>query len=143
MNNSLPNIHFKQKYVKDLIDLIENMPKQKCIQEDTLFFRGIKDDRIDLSMFIPGSKPRKLKTFTSTTYDIDTAADNFAEYTDPDGPQGWILKVHAPKGTKGVAINGEVGNAGEEYEYLLSPNQKFITHTVDEENRIIEIELIN
>lgn len=125
----------------ELIDLIDNIPTENCIQEDTLFFRGTPDDRIDFDMFIPDGKTRKLKTLTSSSYDVDVA-DNFAGYTDKDGAQGWILKIHAPKGTKGVAINGELGNAGEEHEYLLSPNQKYITHNVDKENKIIEIELV-
>ena len=42
-----------------------------------------------------------------------------------------------------MALNIDVTTASEEYEYLLSPNQKYITHIVDEENKIIEIELIN
>lgn len=128
--------------VDNLINLIDSMPKNKCISEDTLLFRGITDDRIDLNMFVPNSEPKKLNSFTSTSYNVDTA-DTFAQYTDIDGAQGWILKIHAPKGTKGVAINREVGNAGEEYEYLLSPNQKYITHNVDEKNKIIDIELVN
>lgn len=126
----------------ELIDLIDNMPEEKCIQEDTLFFRGTHDDRIDLAMFIPDGKTRKLKTLTSTSYNVDTASD-FAEYTDIDGSQGWILKIHAPKGTKGVALNDDISTAPGECEYLLSPNQKYLTHNVDEENKIIEIELVS
>jgi len=126
----------------ELIDLIDNMPEEKCIQEDTLFFRGTRDDKVDLTMFIPDGKTRKLKTLTSTSYNVDTASD-FAEYTDIDGSQGWILKIHAPKGTKGVALNDDISTAPGECEYLLSPNQKYITHNVDEENKIIEIELVS
>ena len=91
---------------------------------------------------IPDGKIRNLKTFTSTSYDVDVA-DDFANYTDIDGDGGWILKIHAPKGTKGVGLNDDISEAPGEKEYLLSPNQKYITHNVDEENRIIEIELIN
>lgn len=133
--------HLK-KYVDDLIELIDTMPKNKCLKEDTLLFRGVTDKDIDLSMFVEG-KTGKLKTFTSTSYDADTAADTFAMYTDRDGAQGWLLKIHAPKGTKGVAINEDVTWASEEFEYLLSPNQKYVTHKVDKEFKIIEIELIN
>ncbi|MBQ6629159.1 MAG: hypothetical protein IJH65_10145 [Methanobrevibacter sp.] len=128
-----------KKYTDDLIELIDNMPKEKCIPENTLLVRGVSTDRIDLNNFIPGSKPRKLGTLTSSSYNIDTA-DDFSGYTDIDGPQGYIIKIHAPQGTKGVAINIDVTTASEEYEYLLSPNQKYITHSV--EDNIIEIELI-
>ena len=115
--------------------------KDKCLKENTLLFRGVSEAP-DLSKFIPDGKIRNLKTFTSTSYDVD-AADDFANYTDIDGDGGWILKIHAPKGTKGVGLNDDISEAPGEKEYLLSPNQKYITHNVDEENRIIEIELIN
>lgn len=42
------------------------------------------------------------------------------------------------------AIDGErIGNAGTEYEYLLSKNQEYITLNVDENLRIIDILLVN
>lgn len=141
--NEFHSIKELKRHVEDLIDLIDNMPKEKCIQKDTLLFKGIPDDRLDLRKFITDGNPRKFKTLTSSSYDIDTAANKFSGYTDIDGARGWIIKIHAPKGTKGVAINEVLSESLEEYEYLFSPNQKYITHTVDEENKIIEIELVN
>ena len=48
------------------------------------------------------------------------------------------------KEQKGGAIDGErLGNAGTEYEYLLSKNQEYITLNVDENLRIIDILLVN
>lgn len=141
--NEFHSIKELKRHVEDLIDLIDNMPKEKCIQKDTLLFKGIPDDRLDLRKFITDGNPRKFKTLTSSSYDIDTAANKFSGYTDIDGARGWIIKIHAPKGTKGVAINEVLSESLEEYEYLFSPNQKYIAHTVDEENKIIEIELVN
>lgn len=66
-------------------------------------------------------------------------SNQFAEY---DYGEGYIIKIHAPKGTKGVAINEDMSSAYEEYEYLLSPNQKFKTMNIDVENKIIDIILV-
>ena len=77
----------------------------------------------------------------TTSYE---STESFAMYTDDDEFAGYILKIHAPKGTKGGAIDGErIGNAGTEYEYLLSKNQEYITLNVDENLRIIDILLVN
>ena len=58
----------------------------------------MKDERMDLSNFVVGEK-RKFGEFTSTSFDLDTA-ESFAMYTDDDEFAGYILKIHAPKGTK-------------------------------------------
>lgn len=134
------NINEVKKHVDDLVDLIDNMPKEKCLREDTLLFRGVSESNIDLSKYVPGEK-REFRTLTSTSYDVDVA-DDFANYTSGDGGGGWILKIHAPKGTRGIGLNDDISEAPGEKEYLLSPNQRYITHSVDKENKIIEIELI-
>lgn len=135
------------KLGKELTNLIESLSTEQTLQENTILWRGIgmKDERMDLSNFVVGEK-RKFGEFTSTSFDLDTA-ESFAMYTDDDEFAGYILKIHAPKGTKGGAIGGErIGNAGteyKEYEYLLSKNQEYITLNVDENLRIIDILLVN
>lgn len=132
------------KLGKELTNLIESLSTEQTLQENTILWRGIgmKDERMDLSNFVVGEK-RKFGEFTSTSFDLDTA-ESFAMYTDDDEFAGYILKIHAPKGTKGGAIDGErIGNAGTEYEYLLSKNQEYITLNVDENLRIIDILLVN
>ncbi|MFR1957185.1 MAG: hypothetical protein ACLU4F_06100 [Methanobrevibacter smithii] len=132
------------KLCKELTNLIESLSTEQTLQENTILWRGIgmKDERMDLSNFVVGEK-RKFGEFTSTSFDLDTA-ESFAMYTDDDEFAGYILKIHAPKGTKGRGIDGErIGNAGTEYEYLLSKNQEYITLNVDENLRIIDILLVN
>ena len=133
-----------KKYCDDLIKLIDNMPKEKCLQENTILYRGflVSQHRTEeqIRQLFKVDETNKLNVFTSTSFDIDVA-DMFGEYT-WDNPNGYILKIYAPKGTKGIAISDELASSGDEYEYLLSPNQKYKTLNFDSKNRIIEIELI-
>ena len=141
-SSEFSNISELKKEVNKLIKLIDNMPTEKCLQEDTLLYRGISLEYMteeELLHYFRKGRSRKLKQFTSTTYNVDVA-DDFAEYS---YGEGYIIKIHAPKGTKGVGINGELGMASEEEEYLLSPNQKFKTLNIDTENHIIDILLVD
>lgn len=125
-----------EKEVNQLTKLIDGLSKNKALQEDTILWRGVSNKNVDLSKFKVG-KVNKFGTFSSTSFDVDVAAD-FAEYADGEG---YILKIHAPKGTLGGAIDDSLSNAPGEMEYLLSRNQKYETINVDKKLRIIEVVL--
>lgn len=134
------DINDLKKYCNDLFNLIKSLPEDQCLPENTLLFRGITVDRFNPKKFIPG-EINKFDEFTSTSYDVSTAYD-FSMWDDDDF-RGWIMKIHAPKGTQGIAIDGKNwGDSGQEYEYLLNKSQKYKTISVNKKTRIIEILLV-
>lgn len=111
------------------------------LKENTILFRGEKD--VDLSRFKEG-EINSFNGFISTSFNIKMA-ERFARVNQNlnMGRNPYIIKIKAPKGTKGVAINGnELGLFDNQMEWLLNHEQKYITKKVDSKNRIIEIELI-
>lgn len=124
---------------KALSDTINGLKPSQCIQENTTLFRGVEEQWVDLSKFEVG-EVNSFREFTSTSFDVGVA-EEFSQY---NYGEGYIFKIHAPSGTKGIAIdNVNIGNSSEERELLLNKGQKYITQNVDKENKIIELLLVN
>ena len=112
------------------------MGKSPGLTQDTVIFSGTEFDgtlRVgDFSSF---------DVYRSCSYQLDSA-ESF------NYPERYMVKIYAPKGQKGIAMNGN-GNNGErlgfyshEHEFLLPRNQKFQVIEVDHDNKQATIMLI-
>lgn len=115
-----------QEYIMDSDGLVE----------DTILYRGGHWD-IGMSIGDIGEIP----CFNSTSYSEDTAYNIGIEGRGKKNP--YMIKIFAPKGTKGVNINApSLSPNFPEHEYLLGKGQKYIVLSVDDNNHEASILLI-
>ena len=130
---------------KEIIEDFENtfikhidsaMAKSPGLTQDTVIYSGAPFEghlRVgDISSF---------DGYRSCSYQIDSA-ESF------NYPERYMVKIYAPEGQKGIAMNGN-GNHGErlgfyshEHEFLLPKNQKFQVIEVDHEHQQATILLL-
>ena len=123
-----------ENFRKELSQLIEST---SGLEENTVLFRGEKE--VDVESRFRIGEENVFSGFISTSFS-EKKALNFSRTL---FEKGYLIKIRAKKGTKGIAINGEeVGSFKNQFEWLLDDNQKYISLNVDEKNKIIEIELL-
>jgi SPP1 gp7 family putative phage head morphogenesis protein len=108
------------------------------LKEDTILYRGIKKD---FDKFTVGQIFSD-KGFLSTTVRSDLAA----EWADRKNvSKGFIFKIYAPKGTRGLIPNFVTASKAydSEYEFLLDIGTKFEVISVDPVQRIVEVRILN
>ncbi len=116
----------RKKSIKD-IDCLMN--KSPGLIEDMVLYRGGK-----LDIHLREGDHSKFKGYTSTTFQKYTAD----EYTSSGD---MLIKVYAPKGTKGIVGNDDWNfrNGFMEHEYVLPRNQGFTVLSIDYDKGIAEI----
>ena len=72
---------------------------------------------------------------TSSLYDV---AEEFAKHSKSPG---YILEIHVPKGSRAMSVDSISHYSGEEYEVLLDKGSEFLIKEIDNDNRIIVVEL--
>ena len=114
------DIEYYEDERKHLDSAIEKAPR--LTQDTILFHGGIFDGDLKVG------DVSNWKGFTSTSYDESVSRDVFTgnNYENPE----YLVKIYAPKGTKGVVITGELGQ-GMEHEFLLKENQRFQVLNID------------
>jgi hypothetical protein len=120
------------------IDKTEGLP------EAVTLYSGVRtnlsgDDMLDgLSAGMVISK----KGFLSTSADKNFATKWISDGWKPD--KGYVIKITAPKGTKGIMPYRTTFAAGfkNEYEFLMRDSQPLLITNVDEASRTIEAEVV-
>lgn len=124
-----------KEYEKMKQDLSELIDSTDGLNEPTWLFRGEKD--VDLSRFIEGEEGEFVGFIASSFY--KKSAKKFMK----SGENPYLIKIKAKPGTKGIALDGDkLGIYKNQYEWLLNHGQKYRTLKVDDDERVIEIELI-
>ena len=113
--------------------------KSPGLPQDTTLYRGIKS--ADGEFAFENLKPGTVlidKGFVSTSAD-GTLAEGFAKATNI----GYMMKIEAPKGTKGLVPHNITNDKrfSNEYEFLLPRNSAFEILNVDSTNKVIEVKV--
>ena len=105
------------------------MNKSPGLLQDTVLYRGGK-----LDIHLREGDHSVFKTYTSTSFQEYTAN----EYRNTGD---MLIKIYAPKGTKGVCGNDKWNfkNGFMEHEYTLPRNTGYTVLSIDYENNIAEI----
>lgn len=112
--------------------------QSKPLKEDTILYRGVKKDfdKFQVGQIVSD------KGFLSTTARSDLAAE-WADRKYVSG--GFIWKIYAPAGTRGLVpqfVTASRGYEGE-YEFLFDIGAKFEVIKIDPINRIVEMRVVN
>lgn len=120
-----------KEWVKDIDSLME---KSGGLTQDTVLWSG-REEEIFLDLE-PGSIAQ-WKHPVSTSYK-NSVGDNY-QYDDR-----YLVKILAPKGTKGIAANDpRLAGLIREHEFTLPRNQKFMVKEIDHKKKHVTIVLID
>jgi len=125
------DVKYYEEEASVLDSIIEKVPR---LTQDTILFHG--------GMFDGNLKVGDVsnwKGFMSTSYDEDVSKNIFTG-NNLESPE-YLVKIYAPKGTKGMVITGELGQ-GNEHEFLLKSNQRFQVLSVNPDTLEAEILLL-
>ncbi|MBR0271708.1 MAG: hypothetical protein IJQ68_06945 [Methanobrevibacter sp.] len=113
-----------KKLNKNLDSAIE---KSSGLTQDTILYRA--DDYFDITLDI--GDYGNFSGFTSTSFQKRGADQFFDE-------ERYMVKILAPKGTKGIAMNGGHGWRAKtsEHEYLLPKNSRYIVLDVNHDPKV-------
>lgn len=127
-----------QKEIKDIDSIME---KSTGLLEDTILFRGGVPWNIHWNV---GDHVKGFKGYQSASFQFKSAEryQNMATFSDGNW-NTMLLRVHAPKGTKGICGNDteNVVNGLWEHEYVLPRNVGYTITSIDYRNRIADIVL--
>ncbi len=114
---------------RNIKDIDKIMKKSPGLLQDTVLYRGGK-----LDIHLREGDHSVFKTYTSTSFQEYTAN----EYRNTGD---MLIKIYAPKGTKGVCGNDKWNfkNGFMEHEYTLPRNTGYTVLSIDYENNIAEI----
>lgn len=134
-----------QSYIKDIERTIQNISNAIArgdgLLQNTKLYRGgfmEKDLRIgDVSSF---------EGFTSTSFNEASAEAYTRETGNPNYRDNYMITILAPKGTKGVAVNGlpsDMTPWAFEHEFLLNHGQEFVVLDIDHDAQTATILLVD
>ncbi|WP_297981539.1 phage minor head protein [uncultured Methanobrevibacter sp.] len=128
----------RKEYIKQIKEWVKNinslMEKSGGLTQDTVLWSG-REEEIFLDLE-PGSIAQ-WKHPVSTSYK-KSVGDNF-QYDDR-----YLVKILAPKGTKGIAANDpRLAGLTREHEFTLPRNQKFMVKEIDHTKKYVTILLID
>ena len=103
--------------LKELTDKLSNIiDKSPRLQQDTILYHsGAFNGSLEVGDY------GALKGFTSTSFN-----KNFTDKWSEENNSPYQLKIYAPKGTKGIAIDGVAENIILQNEFTLDKNQKYV-----------------
>ena len=112
--------------VKILSNIIDKSPR---LQKDSILYRA--------GHWSPGMKPGEhgtLKGFSSTSFNQEVSKEwkTFKE-------DKYLMRIYAPKGTRGVVLTEDNSLADWQSEFLLDKNQKYIVLSQDDANKTVDI----
>lgn len=124
--------------IKNSADAISGyIDESEGLEYDTVLYRGGHWDK--------NTKVGDVKStpvLNSTSFSERTAYT--VGITDQGKEDGYLIKVYAPKGTKGLMVNApSLAHDFPEHEYLLGKGQKYIVLDVDDVNKTATVKLIN
>ena len=130
-----------QAYEQDIKDSVNTMQdyidNSEGLEYDTVLYRGGHWDE--------GTKVGDVKTtpvMNSASFSERTAYT--VGIADQGKMDGYLIKIYAPKGTKGLMVNApSLASDFPEHEYLLGKGQKYIVLDVDDAERTATIKLID
>lgn len=136
-----------EKYLEKLDKQIQNdinyidevMEDSPGLIEDTILYRGGAYWNIHWN---PGDHIKGFKGYQSTTFQESVAKEYNAEYKEQTGERGMLLRIHTPKGTKGICGNDKnLNNSFIEHEYVLPRNVGYTIVNIDYKKMIADIVL--
>lgn len=132
----------------DMYTFCSLIKKSTPLEKEAIVYRGISPrtlDNLRNHSFIENIKERDVITrsvHSSTAPVYDYAVDQFnansimcAGFT-----KGYIMKIHLPKGTKGLDYRGVDLFDGHQSEFILPPNSEIKVKKIDHANQIMECE---
>ena len=123
----------QRKEIKNIDSLME---EGGGLVADTLLYRGGYWD-IHLN---PGDHSKGFKGYQSTTFLESVAKDYVERHEEQTNNKGMLIRILAPKGTKGIAGNdNRFMNGFVEHEYTLARNTGFTVLDVDYDNMVATV----
>lgn len=136
---STPNLDRRIGLIRDAIGKSEGLP------EDVTFYSGVRSNLSgdDMLEGMTVGKVISKKGFLSASADKDFATKWLDGSSQPK--KGYLLKITAPKGTKGISPHNVTFAQGfkNEYEFLMKDSQPIMITKVDKDTRTIEAEVVN
>ena len=117
--------------ISALNNVIDKSPRLK---QDTVLYR--------YGHFEEGGTPNQhgvLKGFSSATYNEYVASDSIRKYPFAKSENRYMMKIYAPKGTKGVVLDNNLTGRDFQSEFLIGRNQRYIILNQDDSNKTVEI----
>ena len=123
----------QRKQVNDIDSLME---ESGGLVEDTMLFRGGYWD-IHLNV---GDHSKGFKGYQSTTFSESIAQGYVEHHEEQTDEKGMLIKILAPKGTKGICGNdNRFYNGFIEHEYTLGRNTGFTVVDIDYDNMVATV----
>ena len=126
---------FYEEYfdIEKSTQIIKNVLKNNSLEDDLYLYRGGGIPEIEYIR-----KNKEFNNFISSSLFEDVAKE-FMEEVEKKGEESWEIIIKAPKGTKGLYINGK-GAYADEKEFVMNVGQKY--RILKEENKKIFLEVI-
>ena len=119
--------------VEKSTQIIKNILKNNSLEDDLYLYRGGGIAEIEYLR-----KNKEFNNFISTSL-FEDVAKVFMKEVEKKGEESWEIIIKAPKGTKGLYINGK-GAYEDEKEFVMNVGQKY--RILKEENKKIFLEVI-